>query len=356
MPDQLVRWSWDLELVDVDQDWDLDILVSSKSSPTSYLFRNDGTGHFTNDPDALPHYPNNYDFAVMDVDGDGDLDLATINDGVNSRNHLFINDGTGVFTDETATRMTGTANPGADDNASVFVDVDSDGDADLLVASLSGPERLLINDGTGHFTLGGQATPNDTPGSLGIAVGDLNGDGRPDVVQAQGEVADPDKVQLASMAVAIDTAPPVIAGHALIGGRAFARVHDHQSPSHAHDWQRVWAIADGATDVDMKWYGEYLWTAAVPDGTSSIVVCAKDRRGNQACSDATVADDPGIADVDGVVDAGNPLHGGGGGGCCDSGGSAGGSLLPLALIALAQLSARSRSRRRCCDSAARRHP
>src|SRR5262245_19517470 len=45
MPDILVKWSWDIELVDVDNDWDLDILVSCKLCATSYLFRNDGSGH-----------------------------------------------------------------------------------------------------------------------------------------------------------------------------------------------------------------------------------------------------------------------------------------------------------------------
>lgn len=103
------------------------------------------------------------------------------------------------FTDETATRLSGTANPAADDNAAVFLDVDSDGGADLLVASLSGPDRLCLNDGAGVFTLSPNATPNDAP----------------------------------------DTAPPVIARHGVAGGAVVARIHDRQSPSRPHDWQRV---------------------------------------------------------------------------------------------------------------------
>src|SRR5204862_5670095 len=75
MPDVLVKWSWDAELVDIDNDWDLDAVISCKRCTTSYVFRNDGTGKFTDDPSALPHFANNYEFEPMDIDGDGDLDL-----------------------------------------------------------------------------------------------------------------------------------------------------------------------------------------------------------------------------------------------------------------------------------------
>ncbi len=70
-----------LELVDVDNDADLDVLVSCKRCPGSYLFRNDGNGVFTDDPRGLPQYTNNYELEPMDLDGDGFLDLVTINDG-----------------------------------------------------------------------------------------------------------------------------------------------------------------------------------------------------------------------------------------------------------------------------------
>jgi hypothetical protein len=315
MPTDLVGWSWDIEFVDVDNDFDLDILVSSKLSSTSFLFRNDGTGHFTNDPNALPHFTNNYEFEAMDIDGDGDLDLVTINDGLNDTEHIFVNRGDGTFADETSTRLTGTANPaGADDNAAVWLDVDADGDADLLIASLSGPERLLLNDGSGHFTLAtGLSTPNDTPGSLGIAVADLDGDGRLDVVQSQGEVAFPEKVQLATSAIAIDTVPPVVSSLETIsraGGVVRARVHDHQSPSHAFDWQRVWiAYTDGTGDheVDMKWYGEYLWSATLPAGLAHYQACAKDRQGNMGCSAVIALNDS--VEFGDTVDAGTGIAG-----------------------------------------------
>ena len=81
MPDVAVRFSWDLELADVDNDADLDILVSCKRCGGSNLFRNDGRGTFADESRAMPQYTNNYEFEPMDLDGDGFLDLVTMNDG-----------------------------------------------------------------------------------------------------------------------------------------------------------------------------------------------------------------------------------------------------------------------------------
>ncbi|HEY5924558.1 MAG TPA: VCBS repeat-containing protein [Kofleriaceae bacterium] len=333
MPTELVRWSWDLELADVDNDWDLDVLVACKSCTTSYLFRNDGTGRFVNDGAALPHFANNYEFEPMDIDADGDLDLVTINDGPSVTEHIFVNRGDGTFTDETAMRLTGTANPaGADDNVAVWLDYDNDGDPDLLIGSL-GADRLLANDGTGKFTLVAGATPNDTNATLGLAVADFDGDGRIDLLQGQGEIMNSlaDKVQLASTEVQIDTLPPVVQARSeMVGNVVFARVHDSIGPSHVHDFQKL-VVMSGVKEIPMRWSGGMLWSAAIPIDAfaASYEVCATDRRGNKACASTAAVPEGTPADY---VPGTDPP--GGGGGCCDTRSDARGGLVLCALVAL----------------------
>ena len=52
----------------------------------------------------------------------------------------------------------------------------ADGDADLLVGSLDGPDRLLVNDGSGALTMHSDVFfALSSGGTLGMAVADLNG-------------------------------------------------------------------------------------------------------------------------------------------------------------------------------------
>jgi hypothetical protein len=195
MPETLVRFSWDLNFVDVDNDYDLDVVVSCKRCGCGTHFRNDVGGRFEEDYRAIPQYANNYSAEAMDVNGDGFLDLVTVNDGeivggenFFRREHLFVNDGKGGFRDRTPELWPESDNIGEDDNMVAFLDADSDGDADFLLGSLTGPDRLLSNDGKGRFTVStGVFDGEETPGTLAIAVADLDGDGRLDVVQGQGE-------------------------------------------------------------------------------------------------------------------------------------------------------------------------
>jgi hypothetical protein len=283
MPETLVGFSWDLELVDVDNDWDLDAAVSCKLCPSSLLFLNDGAGTFTDvTAERMPAFENNYEFAPIDLDADGFLDLVTINDGPGATEHVFRNDGTGTFVDATAEWWPSTANTGWDDNVVVALDVESDGDADFVVGSLDGPDRLLINDGTGVLSL--VDDPFDasaSTGTLGMAIADLDGDGRPDVVEAQGEVAEDERVYLASDALPPDTAAPIVRA-AVVGDLVLARVHDNRTSNLPHDWQSVWLRWSGG-DEPMTWYGEHLFRLPFPAGASAAEVCAADAAGNETC-------------------------------------------------------------------------
>src|ERR671911_602657 len=204
MPEALVGLSWELEFVDVDNDYDLDIMVSCKVCDGSFLFENDGTGTFTDitTQQRLPQFFNNYDFEAMDVNCDKYLDVVTINDGPSYQEHIFLNDRKGGFRNKTARLWPDSENVGSDDNMAAFLDFDSDGDADFLIGSLDdplgNPDRLLLNDGTGKLKLVNHTKPilSDTAGTLGIALADINGDRKLNVVQAQGEGDWPEKVYL----------------------------------------------------------------------------------------------------------------------------------------------------------------
>ena len=302
MPDILVKFSWELEFIDVDNDYDLDIAISCKKCTGSFLFENDQSGNFIDVTDGrLPQFSNNYEFEPMDLNGDTYLDLVTINDGF-YREHMFINDAHGGFENANSQLWRDSENPSYDDNMVAFLDFDSDGDADFLIGSLDGPDRLLINDGTGRLTVDKKVFKGpSTPGTLAIALADLNGDHKLDVVQAQGEAAVEEKVFLGTN-ILPDTAPPVItlveqASMAESGEPISirARVHDNKSPTMPYDWQSValrWT-ADGQTqETTMQWYGEYLWRGTIdqPAGRSlSYQVCATDAAGNSACSETMTA-------------------------------------------------------------------
>ena len=196
----------DLDLVDVDGDFDLDILINHREG-YSRIFLNDGHGYFTDGTGftgTLPAditanyapkrgpYSNNQE--ACDLDGDGDLDLILDNagkapdsapTGMNVTQLLF-NDGHGVFVDQTATRIVN--EPAAQDGAAKCADVNGDGLFDIVVGSRTHTsEKVLVNDGTGVFRYAADALPDFTNVTLAIDLGDLNGDGKIDLVTGQGE-------------------------------------------------------------------------------------------------------------------------------------------------------------------------
>jgi len=182
---------------DVDGDGDLDMLVTGVTSTGSYITRlyfNDGNGNFTkgiqSSDGGSPLFTGvqygSCDFG--DVDDDGDLDLIVT--GRNSTNSpvaiLYINDGTGSFTvSPQSSTVSGTAVfAGMYSGTADFVDYDNDGDLDLLITgafSSSLYTRLYRNNGSGGFSYYSAAGLADMAvGSASFA--DFNGDTYLDLV------------------------------------------------------------------------------------------------------------------------------------------------------------------------------
>lgn len=329
LPGARTGFSWDLEAVDVDDDLDLDVLVSCKvCGDGGLLLENDGDGVFLDQSGLLPGTGNNYEFEAFDVDGDSDLDLFTVNDGPDLAERLLKNDG-GVFeVDKRGFAPEAISND--DDNTAVVFDVDGDDDLDVLIGSLSGADRIYVNDGDGRFGSAIDAVDGpDTPGSLGVALGDLDNDGRLDLVMVQGESAFADGVYLGDE-VAIDVLPPVVgpAGIDVEHGRVVVRAHDRLSPVREGDvtvTATFQTAVGGARVAPMHLAGEQQWQARVESGDRSVVVCATDRGGREACGGVVV-----IASDE--EDAGVALGGGGCGGCAGVDGAVVSSSVLLLLV------------------------
>jgi hypothetical protein len=200
----------DVEFFDMDRDFDLDLFVNAHNGGTGGLWVNDGTGVFT-EGGSIPNFPgaNHYNPGVCDVDGDGDLDMWIDNVAAGYNEALLTNDGAGNFTNVTAAQVSGN-NGGNDDNGVVCVDVDLDGDFDAVVVSLGASERLLENDGSGNFSAVPGAMPGPGDCSLWAEFGDLDDDDRIDFVTGSGECSSAEYVFRGNSQIPVDRLAPQI--------------------------------------------------------------------------------------------------------------------------------------------------
>jgi tetratricopeptide (TPR) repeat protein len=158
---------------DYDNDTKPDLFILRQGTGT--LYHNDGSGSFSDVTTTakIPASPNHaITAAFVDVDHDGDLDLLLGGDG----NLLLRNNGDGTFSDQTATARLVDKGPAY---AIVPTDFDNRRDIDLLIAS---PEKISLwrnmRDGTFRDVAAevGLAA-SDRKGATTVAAGDVNKDG-----------------------------------------------------------------------------------------------------------------------------------------------------------------------------------
>lgn len=182
-------------LFDADHDGDLDLFIGpgGNNQPTYSremqlrLYKNDGKGNFELDANAFPNNGMNISVAAAcDFDNDGDLDLFVGGRslphayGSTPSSYIFVNDGHGHFTDMAATKNPEIAKIGMVTGA-VWADMNGDKKNDLIITGEWMAPRIFSFTGN-HF----EEIKTNLGNMFGwwqtVAVADLNGDGKMDLV------------------------------------------------------------------------------------------------------------------------------------------------------------------------------
>ena len=232
-------WGMAASWADYDNDGHIDLLITAYGH--NVLYRNNGNGTFTDrslesgiggpegfwagaawgdyDKDgALDLYVTGYVTFTRNLgDAKGKYDVenpASINplSFKGERNLLFHNNGNGTFSE--VARKLGVDNPQGRGLSASWVDLDEDGWPDLYVGNDESSNALFRNLGNGKFAdVAERARVMDYRSSMGIAVGDWNGDGFQDLFLthwvAQGNALYDNQLAMPQPASRPDSAPPI---------------------------------------------------------------------------------------------------------------------------------------------------
>jgi len=184
-------------LFDADGDKDLDLFINSGSNeyePGSLnyaprLYKNDGNGNFTLDPQAFPStiFTSAQCVAAADYDGDGDLDLfigGRISPNqypISPQSYLLQNNG-GHFNIVTSDICPDLETPGMI-TAAVWTDINGDKKPDLIITGEWMPVRFFLNEnGKLNEITASSGLKNINGQWRSLAVADLDNDGDMDIV------------------------------------------------------------------------------------------------------------------------------------------------------------------------------
>jgi len=167
----------------IDGDADLDIAVV-QDDDTIYLLRGAGDGTFSPFPTPTLDVGEAGTVAIQagDFDNNGKQDLAVVND-IDESVTVFLGNGDGTFGSPRTAR-----NVGQGPESLAVGDLDGDGKLDVLTANMAadvvGGISYLLGLGNGNFQRS-QSIPNSPISPGYVVLGDLDGNGSPDSVATQ---------------------------------------------------------------------------------------------------------------------------------------------------------------------------
>lgn len=167
----------DVITADFNTDGNPDLFFASEQNQSSELSLNNSSGTFSDISNRIPVTGNFTSSEALDVDEDGDMDLLIGNRG---QNVLLANNGNAFLNNQTSERL-----PQINDITYdvAHTDITGNGLVDLITAN-QGPNLTLINTGSGIFTnQSASRMPyiNAAEESHSIAIGDVDGDDDPDI-------------------------------------------------------------------------------------------------------------------------------------------------------------------------------
>jgi predicted NUDIX family NTP pyrophosphohydrolase len=165
---------------DLNGDGKPDLVTSNDQLNTISVLPNKGDGSFSPNIDHRTGTAP-YAVAIGDLNGDGNRDLVTANFDASTIS-VFLNRGEGIFAVRDDYRTT--ANP----FSVVIGDLNGDARPDLVTANMNTNGKtvsVLLNTGSGRFGVRRDYRGGNDP--YAVALGDLNGDRRPDLATANSD-------------------------------------------------------------------------------------------------------------------------------------------------------------------------